>query len=70
LQAAAALATHLAAASPATAAALGASSLVGALTAALEAPSTRISPDAKLDILAFFRQAASRASVRDAVSGP
>lgn len=69
LQAAASLATSLAAASPACAAALAASALVGSLVALLEAASTQVSPDAKLDVLSFFRQAAARAQIRDAVSG-
>lgn len=69
-QAAAAFAAHLAAASPAAATALAGSGLVGALAALLEAPSTQISPNSKLDALGFFRQAASRAPIRDAVRRP
>ncbi len=69
VQAAASLATRLAAASPAAAVALAGSALVGSFAALLEAPSTQVSPDAKLDVLCFFRQAASRAAVRDVVSG-
>lgn len=68
LQAAAQLASRLAAASPAAAAALADSPLVGSLAALLEAPSTEVSPDSKLDALGFFRRAASRPAVRDAVS--
>lgn len=68
LQATAQLATRLAAASPAAAAALADSSLVGSLAALLEAPSTEISPNAKWDALGFFRRAASRPVVREAVS--
>lgn len=58
----------MAAASPAAAAALATSGLVGSLVALLEAPVTQISPDAKLDVLAFFRKAAGRQRVREAVS--
>ena len=67
-QAAAALATRLAAAPHAVAAALADSALLGSLAAALEAPSTAVSPDAKLDILACFRVAATRSAVRETVS--
>ncbi|PRW51064.1 hypothetical protein C2E21_5389 [Chlorella sorokiniana] len=67
VEAAAQLATRLAAASPAAAAALADSSLVASLAALLEAPSTEISPNAKWDALGFFRQAASRPAVREAM---
>ncbi|KAI7844752.1 hypothetical protein COHA_001635 [Chlorella ohadii] len=66
-KAAAQLATRLAAASPAAAAALADSALVGSLAALLEAPSTAISPNAKWDALGFFRQAARRQAVREAM---
>ncbi|PSC75524.1 vacuolar 8 [Micractinium conductrix] len=65
VEAAAALATRLAAAPHAVAAALADSALLGSLAAALEAPSTAVSPDAKLDILACFRVAATRSAVRE-----
>lgn len=68
MQAAAQLATRLAAASPSAAAALADSALVGSLTALLEAPSVEISPNAKWDALGFFRQVARRPAVREAVS--
>ncbi|KAI3427181.1 hypothetical protein D9Q98_007118 [Chlorella vulgaris] len=67
VEAAAALIIRVAAVSAAAAAAVGDSALVGSLAALLEAPSTQVSPNSKLDVLECFRKIASRASTRAAL---
>lgn len=66
-QAASALLTHMASASPLGAAAVGSSASVQALAALLRQPSSVVVPDAKLKILECLRNFASFRGVRQAV---